>query len=200
MAVPENKLYPLNYMDVRPDLYEIDAFGNIWSHYKKGFLHPTKDKDGYYKIGLRTCYSSPRTVRIATLVAWTFIGAPLGLEDPTVNHIDGNALNNHYSNLEWIERRENSSIRNHRDQGSSNSQAKLNENQVREICQLLQNTNLSTKQIGEKYPISSSTIVSILHKRTWKSITTNYDFSGRKSIRDSNTGQFIIINANSTEG
>jgi len=46
------------------------------------------------------------------LVAIFFIGPPpVDLKDPTVNHIDGNITNNHFTNLEWMERGKNSSIR-----------------------------------------------------------------------------------------
>lgn len=94
-----------------------------------------------------------------------------------------------------MERGENSSIRSHRGQGSSNSQAKLSENQVREICQLLQDTNLSAKQIGDKYNVAKSTIANISRGKNWRDISVNYNFSGRKSIRDPNTGRFIVINS-----
>ena len=61
---------PICYKNVKEGLYLIDEDGNIWSNYKKGYMSPTKGKDGYLKIKLSggsredKCY-----VRIATLVA-----------------------------------------------------------------------------------------------------------------------------------
>ena len=48
MEVLEHK--PLTYPGVKEGLYEIYSDGKIWSNYKKGFMTPIKDKDGYLKI------------------------------------------------------------------------------------------------------------------------------------------------------
>ena len=67
-------LKELKYKDVKP-IYKIDEYGNIYSEYKKGYMKPSKDKDGYLKVSLcgkkKTVY-----VRISTLVAYNFIGEP----------------------------------------------------------------------------------------------------------------------------
>lgn len=55
---------------------------------------------GYYHVAL-----NGRTVTVHRLVAWLYCnGYEKGL---TVNHIDGNKLNNHKDNLEWIDAKEN---------------------------------------------------------------------------------------------
>ena len=113
--------------------------------------------------------------------------------DPTINHIDGNILNNHVSNLEWIERGINSSIRKNKGAGGMNHEAKLTELQVYEICDLLINTNLSYNDICKKYNIKKSTISRIKNQKNWKDITKNYDFSCRINIRNEK-GQFQNIN------
>lgn len=115
--------------------------------------------------------------------------------DPTINHIDGNILNNHYTNLEWMERGKNSSIRKNRGEGSSNASAKLTEKQVVEICDLLINSDLSFSEIGKRYGVDKSTISIISRKKNWKKITSKYDFSCRKVIRNEK-GQFQTINTN----
>lgn len=54
--------------------------------------------NGYYVVNLRkNCTSNVRQVH--RIVAETFLENPDNL--PTVNHIDGNKLNNDLSNLEW---------------------------------------------------------------------------------------------------
>lgn len=186
---------PIQYKNVKEGLYLIDEEGNIYSNYKKGYLLPKKDKDGYLNINLSggsrnsKCY-----VRIATLVAWTYLGAPPStIKDPTINHKDGNILNNHYTNLEWMERGENSSIRTNKGQGTLNHEAKLTEAQVEEICNLLVNTDISYKKICEQFNITKSSISRIKTQKGWKSITSQYDFSCRQTVRNV-LGQFENIN------
>ena len=86
-------------------------------------------------------------------------------------------MNNHYLNLEWIERGYNSSIRKNTGRGENNPSAKLNSVLVKEICELLQFTNLSTKEIAERYNVSRSSILNIQSKSVWKEIVDSYDFS-----------------------
>ena len=165
----------LTYKDVRP-IYKIDENGNIYSLYKKAILKPRKDKDGYLKIGLKS-ENGKRYVRIATLVAYNFIGEPpKDIDDPTIDHIDGNIVNNHYSNLRWLSRSENSSGRKIKLTGELNHRAKLKNNEVIEICDLLKQNKLSLSQIGKKYGVHKSTISNIKRKVKWQSITNGYDF------------------------
>lgn len=190
-------MIPIKYKNVKEGLYEIDEYGNIYSNYKKGYLLPKKDKDGYLQLNLsggsrdNKCY-----VRIATLVAWHYLGKPPDdMIDPTINHKDGDILNNHYLNLEWLERGENSSIRDNKGEGAQNHESKLTEQQVEEICNLIIKTNLSFKEIGEKYRVGISTINNIKTKKNWKKITEKYDFSCRIRTRNEK-GQFQTININ----
>ena len=142
-------LKELKYKDVKP-IYKIDEYGNIYSEYKKGYMKPSKDKNGYLRISL--CgEKSIVYARISILVAYNFIGnPPKDIKDPTVDHIDGNILNNHYLNLRWLERGINSSIRKNTGLGELNHEAKLTEKEVKEICDLLMLNNLSLTQIAQK--------------------------------------------------
>ena len=188
-------MIPINLPGVKPNLYAIEPDGRIWSNYKHDYLIPSVDKDGYLKIALSGGdRNHKRYFRIATLVALIFLEPPSNsLKDPTINHIDGNILNNHYTNLEWIERGTNASIRFNRGEGSNNSSAKLTEDQVIEICELLVDTNLSYDEICAQYGIGKSTLSSIKNQRSWKNITSNYDFNCRVTTRNAQ-GQFESIN------
>lgn len=190
-------MVPILINGVKPNLYEIEEDGRIWSNYKHDYIIPSKDKDGYLKVSLSGGdRHHKKYFRIATLVAINYIGEPPeNLKDPTVNHIDGNILNNHYTNLEWVERGYNSSIRKNTGKGSLNHEAKLNEEQVKEICELLIQTDLSYQEIANKYKVKKNTISNIKNKTSWKEITSSYDFSCRTIIRNEQ-GQFQTINLN----
>ena len=120
------------------------------------------------------------------------------MKDPTINHIDENISNNHYTNLEWLERSVNTSIRNNKGAGEANHEAKLTEQQVLEICDLLINTNLTYDQIGKKYKVNKSTISNIKNKKNWKYITEKYDFSCRQVANIH--GCFVPVNLNLSGG
>lgn len=76
-------------------------------------MSPSEDKDGYLRLKLYDQTTKEKYyLRIATLVIHHFVGAPpKTMKDPTVNHIDNNKKNNHFTNLEWLERGINSFIR-----------------------------------------------------------------------------------------
>jgi hypothetical protein len=104
------------------------------------------------------------------LVALAFLGpVPNGF---TVNHIDGNKLNNFYKNLEYSSRSENQKhayalgLQKHQ-YGSDRPLAKLNDKEVLEII----NSELTTKQIACKFSISLSLVYMIKAGTRWKHIT-----------------------------
>lgn len=71
---------------------------------KERFLTPGKTKKGYLRIVLRKDGFS-KSYYIHRLVALAFVDNPDG--KPCVNHLDGNKLNNHYTNLQWCTPQEN---------------------------------------------------------------------------------------------
>lgn len=65
-------------------------------------------------------------------------------------------------------------------EGENNYNSKLTVEQVHEICELIADElDLSVCAIAKKYKVTDSCIKNIFHKRTWKSITDEYDFSKR---------------------
>lgn len=87
------------------DGYQISNFGRVKSIYKKT-VHIRKPflLHFYLAVELRK-YGKRQRPLVHRLVAEAFIPNPDN--KPQVNHIDGNRLNNHVSNLEWCTQSEN---------------------------------------------------------------------------------------------
>lgn len=81
-------------------LYAVTKDGQVWSYRRNIFLRPTMRK-GYLAVYLskggkgKACY-------IHRLVALAYVPNPDNLE--TVDHIDGNKINNNAENLQWLSR------------------------------------------------------------------------------------------------
>lgn len=92
---------------------------------------------------------------------------------PIVNHKDGMKLNCEHNNLEWSTQLEN--IRHAMDAGlakkafgSRASKAKLTESQAIELY----NSNLSSKELSEKYGITARSVRAIKTGKNWKYLHT----------------------------
>lgn len=79
--------------------YEISEYGEVRN--KRGKIL----KGQISKLGYQYYYLDKKWRLAHRLVASIYLSAPLDKRE--VNHIDGNKLNNHYSNLEWVTHAEN---------------------------------------------------------------------------------------------
>lgn len=92
-------------------VYSMDEQGNILSIYKtvSGFIKTFPDKDGYLKVAVTICKRTFNKI-VHRLVYEAWVGEiPEGM---TVDHIDGNKTNNHYTNLRLLTPEENARIGN----------------------------------------------------------------------------------------
>lgn len=97
-------------------IYLISNFGRVLSLYrfrsngKQGYfqltkmLKPSMTTTGYYKVDLKKD-NKRENYKVHRLVAEYFVPNPYKLD--TVNHKDGNPLNNHFENLEWCNQSDN---------------------------------------------------------------------------------------------
>lgn len=114
------------------------------------FLKGRVRRDGYKTVNLR--YKRNRqTFAVHRLVALAFCSNPYN--HPEVNHKDGNKLNNHASNLEWVSHSEN--IQHSIHTGLNNSQGANN----KQFKGLIVATNIATREeqtfCGKKALISA---------------------------------------------
>lgn len=88
-----------------PD-YEIMKDGTVISNrVGKGRVLSPSVSTGYAKLSLVNSAGETCNMQVHRLVAMVYIPNPKKLE--IVNHIDGDKLNNHVSNLEWVTRKGN---------------------------------------------------------------------------------------------
>ena len=91
--------------------YQISNYGRVKSlcfrgHNKIGFLTNSLNIYGYERVGLYKNGEKPSHL-VHILVAKAFVHNPDPINKTQVNHIDGNKLNNHANNLEWVTPKEN---------------------------------------------------------------------------------------------
>ncbi len=78
--------------------YSVSDDGRVFFQGKE--LPQKPNSQGYMYVTI-----NKKRVRVHRLVAKAFVPNPYN--KPDVNHIDGNKQNNHYTNLEWVTKKEN---------------------------------------------------------------------------------------------
>ena len=174
---------------VVPDRYLISNYGKIYDKDRDRYLNYSQDKDGYNmaSISLVDGYKKVRVHRVEML-AFKYTDDAKNLQ---VNHRDGNASNNVITNLEWTTPKENSDHAMlkglHRMHGSDNPLAKLTEDDVHKICQLIETGKYFDTEIAKMFNVSYTNISDIHKGKIWKDVSKNYDMSKRRSKGSSNS-------------
>lgn len=161
-------------------LYQVSNLGRVrsfhnWRGTKNRILKQNTDRGGYLWVRLSKNKKSYFKL-IHRLVANTFIPNPENKK--TVNHKNGDKLDNRTKNLEWLTQSENNFhayenglqspgklVKNQI--GEKNLQAKLTNKQVLEIRKKWKTGKYLQKEIGNEYGVSISTINGIIKRRTW---------------------------------
>lgn len=172
--------------------YQISNFGNVKSYkrYKEGkILLPTKDKDGYFQIGLRDENSKRKWYRIHRLVANAFISNPNKFTE--INHKDNNPSNNKVDNLEWCTIEYNNKYRfthgNGNNKGENGSCATLTNKEVKEIRKKWNTGKYKVKDLMKLFSSTRAVISGVINNKTYidKNYIKVYDsklnYTGEKS-------------------
>ena len=147
--------------------YSVDEDGNVFSHRRGIRLKPCLMSGGYYYVNL-----AGKGKLVHRLVAEAFL--PNYLEKPQVNHIDGNKLNNHISNLEMATAKENTlhsfktglqvSLK-----GEKHGSAKLSNEDVITIKSLLLKGETGSS-IAKKFGVGHNAISDIKLGKKWSHV------------------------------
>lgn len=154
--------------------YLISENGDIFSKRSQKILEPQINKGGYLQL---TLYIDGDKVncRVHRLVGKAFLGNSSSLQ---INHKDGNKLNNHYTNLEYVTAKDNI---NHAVEsglipiGSLKPGAKLNEEIVKRIKELMVD-GLDDSEIAELVGTVTATVSKIRHKKRWTHVCPELEF------------------------
>ncbi len=152
-------------------LYKVSNTGVVRSMKRHVNLKPGLTKFNYHHVGLYKD-GKTKTSRVHRIVGIAFIPNPEN--KPQINHIDGNKINNHVSNLEWNTASENlyhalatglrpSSV------GVLNGGAKLQEADVRDIRMFVK-AGFSYLNISRVYPVCDQAISDIINGKTWSHV------------------------------
>ena len=155
--------------------------GKVYNKTKGKFINAYTNKDGYKRCKLPIESGSKETDRgIHKLVLMTFDRIPDPANTKLVpNHVDCNPTNNSLSNLEWASCRYNSE---HAVMNERNS--KLSVNDVKEICEMLESEEYTTKQIAENFNCNDSNIRNIKSGHDWKTVSQKYDIKFTPRFED----------------
>lgn len=135
----------------------------------EGILANCPNSKGYAQIILRKD-NKPRSWRVHRLIALTFIGP----SDLTVNHKNGNKLDNRLENLEYLTNAENmrhayvTGIRTN-PHGEEHGGSKLKESEVR-LIRKSPNIPGSGRALAKQFGVSPGLISAIRKGRLWKNL------------------------------
>jgi hypothetical protein len=134
-------------------------------------LHSVRKPSGYLQVTL--CKEGKRlSKRINRIMAEQFL--PDFSENLQVNHINGIKTDNSLMNLEMTTPKENMvhavKLGLHDVKGSNHPQAKLNEDQVGIIKELLKTSSKSQVEIAKEFNVTKYTISLIFKNKIWKHV------------------------------
>lgn len=173
--------------------YYISNWGRIGSMADGTFriLSLAKDSDGYLIVCLHLYLNiidveghvrRQINKRINRLVIMSFYSIPENFQELEVNHINSIRDDNHLWNLEWVTPKENTlhalkyGFKEIQDiRGSKNPMAKLSEQDIYKIAELVNTGNYSCKDLCEMFNVSSSVINNIINRNSWKYLDLNID-------------------------
>lgn len=152
---------PRGYRKYTLDDYEVTRDGDVINRHNGRKVKPQPNGKGYLRF-----WVGGKHIFVHRMVAKLYVPNPDN--KPQVNHKDGNKLNNHADNLEWVTNQEN---RDHAMRtglhlcGEKCSWAKLSKQQVLFIRN---HPEITQTELAKAFEVSLSAIADIRNGRSWK--------------------------------
>ena len=177
-----------------PDLtkYEFSNLGNLRNAKTKKELKKILNDDGYVRPNLYSDkFCRYKNIKVHRIVATLFIENVEG--KTTVNHIDGVKTNNYFKNLEWMTRQENIAHAIQTGLRPRSWAQKLNEDNVKDIREKFNDTNISTKELAEQYNVTKDAIYNVLRYITYPNVDPEKKFYYKINSLQDNVLTFVIF-------
>jgi hypothetical protein len=158
--LPKDFSFPMKWIKIINEHYSISENGMLKNELTGKILKVRIDNKGYHKCNLYNGEGKSKGYLAHRLVALNFLPAPKPGQIQ-INHIDGNPLNNHYTNLEWVTAKENSE---HAvktglfPRGETHHLAKITDDQVREIRLMWETGRYFQWEIADTFNINQSEV------------------------------------------
>jgi hypothetical protein len=141
----------------------------------------------YFRVHLVTTDESKNKDFLMHRLMMSIFNPVENMENLTINHIDGNKLNNELSNLEWCTIRENTIHALNTGlfvpvYGEKHCCATITEETAKAIISDLLQQNLPYEAIAKKYNTSKSIVNDIAIKKSWKHLTKGIPTEKLRSI------------------
>lgn len=188
------KVQPIYLFDKTTN-YAVSNDGRVFNIKYNRELKNKIDSKGYYVVTL-SVNGVAIDQRVHRLVAKAYIPNPDDL--PIVNHKDGNKLNPLYTNLEWTTAKGNAEHASktgllHAAKLEDHGKASLTNQQVSEICELMELGTATQREIAKLYNTSEVIIREIRLGHNWVEISKNYKISNCKMIANDPISDDIVI-------
>lgn len=177
------KMYDIKSTKIEKGRYVISKDGIVYDLKKKRLVNIELHK-GYLRCKLYVAKGKRKNFFIHRLVAMAFIDIDIDNDDMTVDHKNCDKLYNHYTNLEWVSRSENTkrayNNKLNNQKGTNNNSNVYSEKFIKAICIKYKN-GYSTKDILNEMKLTGyertkmrATLNRILRGEIWVYISSNY--------------------------
>lgn len=199
MRFNDEVFYDINLEGIKP-YYAVSNYGTVINKLSGEEISQILTKDGYTRVSLASIDGSCKQFLTHRLVM--IIHHPIeNPENFEVNHIYGKKMDNRDSQLEWVTPKENiqhafaTGLNNNFAENSAMS--KLTNDEVREICKLLEQ-GIPIINIANKFKYVDSKniydiIRSIQDRKAWNSISKDYNFNNRPTVNKFTDSQVRLI-------